>query len=75
MTVMSAIFSKYRISVATDSLLAAVGPNDNFIPLEWQQPKIVCVPKLRACISYWGFAESLKVIPKAGQIEVWRYFQ
>lgn len=73
MTVISAIFSKYGISVATDSLLAAVGPNNDFIPLEWQQPKIICVPKLRACISYWGFAGSLKVIPKVGQRKNWNW--
>ena len=56
MTVISALFSKKGIAVATDSMLTAVDQAGGHIYLEWQQSKIISVPKLNACISYWGLA-------------------
>jgi len=71
MTVISALFSKKGIAVATDSMLTAVDSSGGHIYLEWQQSKIIAVPKLNACISYWGLAGALKKIPKSNQPTEW----
>lgn len=71
MTVISALFSKKGIAVATDSMLTAVDQSGGHIYLEWEQSKIISVPKLNACISYWGLAGALKKIPKANQPTEW----
>lgn len=71
MTVISALFSKKGIAVATDSMLTAIDPSGGHIYLEWEQSKIISVPKLNACISYWGLAGALKKIPKRNQPTEW----
>lgn len=73
MTVISALFSKKGIAVATDSMLTAVDQSGGHIYLEWQQSKIIPVPKLNACISYWGLAGTLKKVPKANQPTEWSW--
>ncbi|TSA37102.1 MAG: hypothetical protein D4R64_06200 [Porphyromonadaceae bacterium] len=71
MTVISALFSKKGIAVATDSMLTALDHSGGNVYLEWQQAKIISVPKLNACISYWGFAGTLKKVPKPDQKAEW----
>lgn len=71
MTVISALFNKKGIAVATDSMLTAVDQSGGHIYLRWQQSKIVSVPKLNACISYWGLAGALKKIPELNQSPEW----
>ncbi|MBU0613720.1 hypothetical protein KJ766_00325 [Patescibacteria group bacterium] len=77
MTVISAMFSKLGIAVATDSMLSAIDENGDLTCIEWQQSKIVVVPKLKACISYWGFAGALKGLPKKNKpVEwIWRTYE
>ena len=64
MTLISALISKKGVAVSTDSMLTAVNKDNSHCYLEWQKSKIVPIPKLRACISYWGYAGALKEIPK-----------
>lgn len=71
MTVISALISKVGIAVATDSMLTTVDKNGSNYYLEWEQPKLIPIPKLRACISYWGFAGTLKQIPKKDEDIKW----
>jgi len=66
MTLISALISKRGVAVATDSLLTIVRKNAPNIYVEWKKSKIIPIPKLNACISYWGFAGVLKGIPKDG---------
>ena len=73
MTVISAVLSRRGIAVATDSLLAVVDPKGENIHLEWEKSKIIPVPKLRGCISYWGFAGVLKKIPKRKESPDWSW--
>src|SRR5690606_29069042 len=71
MTVISALFTKKGIAVATDSMLTAVDQKGGHVYLEWQKSKIIPVPKLKACISYWGLAGSLKKAPKTNETPEW----
>ncbi len=71
MTVISALFSKKGIAVAADSMLTAIDTSGRHIYLEWQKSKIVPIPKLKACISYWGIAGALKKIHKPNEEPEW----
>lgn len=71
MTVISALFTKKGIAVATDSMLTAVDQKGGHVYLEWQQSKIIPVPKLKACISYWGLAGALEKVPKTHETPDW----
>lgn len=42
--------------MASDSLLTVIDQSHNIDHVEWGKSKIIPVPKLKACISYWGFA-------------------
>ena len=64
MTLISALISKKGIAVAPDSMLSIVNKDGSNFYLEWQKSKIIPIPKLKACISYWGFAGAFKEIPK-----------
>jgi len=71
MTLISALISKKGVAVATDSMLTAVNKDGSHYYLELQKSKIVPIPKLKACISYWGFAGTLKEIPKDANNPQW----
>jgi len=71
MTLISALISKKGIAIATDSMLTAVNKDGSHVYLEGEKSKIVPIPKLNACISYWGFAGAQKEIPKDLKNPVW----